>query len=137
MSTLNRRAVIAAGAALPLAGTLTACGSDGESSESVATPEVEKGALIGAAADVPVGGCAVFRDPKVVITQPSKGEFKAFSAVCTHQGCLVSSSKDGEIPCTCHGSAFSLTDGAVLKGPANEPLAPVEIVVDGADVRAV
>ena len=72
-----------------------------------------------------------FRDAKVVVTQPTEGDFKAFSAVCTHQGCLVESSSDGEIPCPCHLSHFSLEDGSPISGPASAPLAPVEITVDG------
>jgi Rieske Fe-S protein len=51
--------------------------------------------------------------------------------VCTHQGCLVESSSDGEIPCPCHLSRFSLDDGSPLSGPASAPLAPVGITVDG------
>ena len=78
-----------------------------------------------------MGGCAVFADEKVVVTQPVEGEFKAFSSVCTHQGCTVSASSDGVIPCGCHGSEFSLEDGSVLDGPATAPLAEVTITVDG------
>ena len=80
---------------------------------------------------MPVGGCFVNADAKVVVTQPTEGDFKAFSAVCTHQGCLVESSSDGEIPCPCHGSRFSLEDGSPVSGPATAALAPVEISVDG------
>ena len=80
---------------------------------------------------MPVGGCFVNADAKVVVTQPTEGDFKAFSAVCTHQGCLVESSSDGEIPCPCHLSHFSLEDGSPISGPASAPLAPVEITVDG------
>ena len=77
--------------------------------------------------DIPVGGCAVFTEAKCVVTQPSKGDFKAFTSVCTHQGCTVSAGTDGVIPCTCHGSQFSMEDGSVLQGPATAPLAAVAI----------
>jgi Rieske Fe-S protein len=80
---------------------------------------------------VPVGGCLVVPAAKVVVTQPTEGDFKAFSAVCTHQGCLVETSSDGEIPCPCHASRFSLEDGSPTSGPATAPLAPVEITVEG------
>ena len=70
-------------------------------------------------------------DAKVVVTQPTEGDFKAFSAVCTHQGCAVKSSTDGNIPCPCHGSTFSLEDGSVITGPATTGLEAVEIAVDG------
>ena len=46
-------------------------------------------------ADVPEGGGTVFRDEKYVVTQPEPGDFKAFSAVCPHQGCLVDSVEPG------------------------------------------
>ena len=86
---------------------------------------------LAATSDVPVGGCAVFSDEKVVITQPEEGEFKAFSSVCTHQGCTVSASSDGAIPCGCHGSKFSLEDGSVIAGPATAPLSEVAITIEG------
>jgi Rieske Fe-S protein len=89
------------------------------------------GTVLGPTSDVPVGGGKVFTDAKVVVTQPTAGDFKAFSAVCTHQGCLVETSSEGEIPCPCHASRFSLEDGSPLSGPATAPLAPVEISVDG------
>ena len=65
------------------------------------------------------------------MTQPTEGDFKAFSAVCTHQGCLVEPSSDGEIHCPCHLSHFSLEDGSLVTGPASPPLAPEQITVDG------
>jgi Rieske Fe-S protein len=80
---------------------------------------------------VPVGGCFVVAAAKVVLTQPDAGDFKAFSAICTHQGCTVSDGSDGVIPCTCHGSQFSLADGSVVQGPATRPLDEVDIAVEG------
>ena len=68
--------------------------------------------------EIPVGGGTIFADEQVVVTQPTEGEFKAFTAVCTHQGCHVSSVSDGTINCACHGSQFSIDDGSVEPGPA-------------------
>ena len=57
---------------------------------------------------VPVGGGVILADEQVVITQPQEGVFQAFSAVCTHQGCVVSEVSDGTINCPCHGSRYSI-----------------------------
>ena len=71
----------------------------------------------------PVGSGKIFPDAQTVITQPKKGEFKAFSAVCTHQGCLVDAVTT-TIDCPCHGSKYSITDGSVVNPPAPQPLPP-------------
>ena len=80
---------------------------------------------------MPVGGGTVFADKDVVVTQPTAGDFKAFSATCTHQGCKVKSVTDGQIVCPCHGSRFAVADGAVVGGPAKRPLPAKTISVDG------
>lgn len=81
--------------------------------------------------EIPVGGGVVFDDEGVVLTQPSEGEFKAFSATCTHQGCTVNDVADGTINCSCHGSKFSITDASVVNGPAERPLDERALSVDG------
>ena len=86
------------------------------------------------AADIPVGGGKIFQGQKLVITQPTRGSFKAFSAVCPHQGCLVAAIEDGEIQCPCHASAFAVADGAVLNGPAATGLSTEQVVVSGTTV---
>ncbi|MDI9941762.1 Rieske (2Fe-2S) protein, partial [Rhodococcus sp. IEGM 1351] len=57
----------------------------------------------------------------LVLTPPQAGVFRACSAVCTHQGCTVSEVRDGTINCPCHGSRSSITDGSVVRRPAQEP----------------
>ena len=84
--------------------------------------------------DVPTGGGKILADKKIVITQPRAGSFEAFTAVCTHQGCTVSSVSGGTINCPCHGSKFSLTNGSVVAGPAPSALAPVGIKVQGTSI---
>jgi Rieske Fe-S protein len=84
--------------------------------------------------DVPVGGGKILADKKIVITQPRAGSFEAFNAVCTHQGCTVSSVSGGTINCPCHGSKFGIANGSVVTGPAASALAPVSIKVQGTSI---
>jgi Rieske Fe-S protein len=93
---------------------------------------MQSGTLLGMAKDIPVGGGVAFTDAKVVVTQPTKGVFKAFSAVRTHVGCICDKVANGTIDCPCHGSTFKITNGAVVTGPAASPLPPRMIsVTDG------
>jgi Rieske Fe-S protein len=80
--------------------------------------------------DIPLGSGKIFPDAQTVITQPKKGKFKAFSAVCTHQGCLVDTVTT-TINCPCHGSKYSITDGSVVNPPAPQPLPAKTIKIDG------
>jgi Rieske Fe-S protein len=127
---LSRRQALvgAAGAGLGLP-LLAACGgsSNGQAGSPVASAPAA--GVLAPTADIPVGGGAVFPDERVVVTQPREGEFKGFSAVCTHQGCLVSDVKDGVIECSCHFSRFSISDGSVEGGPAPSALPEVRLKV--------
>ncbi|WP_329387276.1 Rieske (2Fe-2S) protein [Streptomyces sp. NBC_01351] len=141
-TTTARRTVLAVGAAALAGGSLAACGNGGGEKEqpksesgSAATPSAGAsapaagGKAIAKAADVPVGGGTVLKDEKLVVTQPTAGSFKCFTAVCPHQGCLVNKVADGTIDCPCHGSKFKATDGAVAQGPATKGLAEKKITV--------
>ncbi|GIJ32828.1 Rieske (2Fe-2S) protein [Verrucosispora sp. WMMD703] len=86
-------------------------------------------------ADIPVGGGAIFADAGVVVTQPTDGIIKAYSATCTHQGCTVTSVSDGTIVCACHNSVFDIADGSVRSGPAGAPLPAANVTVDGDAIR--
>lgn len=87
--------------------------------------------------DVPVGGGLVLAADRLVLTRPEAQTLKAFSAVCTHAGCVVSDVSDGTVNCACHGSRFAIEDGAPTAGPARSPLPPVAVtVVDGAVLRS-
>ena len=131
-------------------GLLAACGgSDGtettpgndtnETSEapSSSAEETPSGSTDGGAgglvetAKVPVGEGVILKDQKIVVTQPTKGDFKAFTAVCTHQACLVDKVENGTIMCPCHGSQYSVKDGSVTGGPAPKALAAIAVKVDG------
>ncbi|WP_265446674.1 Rieske (2Fe-2S) protein [Flexivirga meconopsidis] len=108
------------------AALLTGCGSSG-SSAPAKSGGLEK-------AKVPVGGGTVDADLKAVVTQPTAGQFKAFSSTCTHQGCQVTQVQDGKILCPCHGSAFSIKDGSVLQGPATKALPARTVTVEGGTI---
>jgi len=92
------------------------------------------GAALTTTSKVPVGGGEVLTGQKIVVTQPKAGTFAAFTAVCTHLGCLVDSVSGGTINCPCHGSKFSITNGSVVNGPATSPLAAVSIKVKGSSI---
>lgn len=147
---VDRRTVIRSagivGAGAVGAATLAACGgssdtaSTGTPGSPASTPAVGAAGSAAAAggaikvSDIPVGGGKVFAAEKIVVTQPRAGEFKAFSAICTHQGCTVAKVADGTIDCPCHGSKFDLTTGAVKDGPAPAPLPPKTATVSGTSI---
>jgi len=128
--------------AMPSSGAMTspaAPGSDamssspsprgGQASPSARKKAKPKGTVLGAASDIPVGGGAIYTAAKVVVTQPASGQYKGFSAVCTHVGCLVNKVTSGTIGCPCHGSEFKITNGAVVAGPAPSPLPARQIKI--------
>ncbi|OKH83165.1 Rieske (2Fe-2S) protein [Mycobacterium sp. ST-F2] len=134
MTTASRRGVLIGAGAVGAGMVLAACG--GKESGSTGSPSSGGESSAAAAnsvktADVPVGGGVVLKEAKVVVTQPQAGQFKAFSAVCTHKQCTVSKVADGTIDCPCHGSEFSAVDGSVVKGPAEKPLATKTVTVTG------
>ncbi|WP_053850697.1 Rieske (2Fe-2S) protein [Streptomyces sp. NRRL B-24085] len=126
----SRRVVVAAVGAAGLALTLNACGSEDDSSSS-SSDTGAAGGVLAKTSDIPEGGGKIFKDSGVVVTQPTAGEFKAFSSKCTHQGCAVTGIADGVITCPCHKSEFSVADGSVKKGPATKPLPEEKITVSG------
>ncbi|MGW4807855.1 Rieske (2Fe-2S) protein [Kitasatospora sp. NPDC004272] len=133
--TASRRTVLCC-AAVALAGA-TAAGCSSSSSSSGGKEEAKSAGPIdlGPAADVPVGGGKVYREQAVVVTQPAAGEYKAFSAKCTHAGCLVNGVVKDQIQCLCHGSRFGIADGAVQDGPAPEPLPAYQVAVQNGNLQ--
>ncbi|MFF8609448.1 Rieske (2Fe-2S) protein [Streptomyces sp. NPDC015346] len=135
-----RRTVLLLAGAGSVAALTTGCGSDGDKDGGTAasptptgttTRSAPAGESLGRTSQIPVGGGTVFKERKVVVTQPTAGEFKAFSAVCTHQGCTVAKVENGTIDCVCHGSRFRIADGSVAAGPASRPLPEERITVSG------
>ena len=84
--------------------------------------------------DIPVGGGVIRAADKVVVTQATAGQYKAFSAVCQHQGCLVGSIEGKNIVCPCHGSTYSIVDGSVVTGPTTKPLIGKTATTQGTDL---
>ena len=141
----TRRRVLAIAAVTGAGGALVAaCGGGGSSgsasggsssgaggASSNPAPASSAGAALVATAKVPVNGGVILDGPKIVVTQPAAGTFKAFTAICTHQNCTVGAVKDGVITCFCHGSTYSAADGSVENGPATRPLDAIAVTVDG------
>ncbi|MFJ4835721.1 Rieske (2Fe-2S) protein [Streptomyces sp. NPDC088747] len=123
----TRRTILLASGAAALVAGCSEYGDSGDSSSAAASPGQE----LAKTADIPVGGGKIFKDEQVVVTQPEKDQFKAFSSICTHQRCPVANVSDGTINCTCHGSKFSITDGSVTNPPATKPLPEKQITVRG------
>jgi Rieske Fe-S protein len=147
MSETTRRNVLAGAAGVGAAAVLAACGSNGSDTGSSAGSENNGGQAAPTAgqqqpgsgalakkSEIPVGGGKVIAAQGIVVTQPVAGEFKAFSAKCTHQGCMVGSVANGTINCPCHGSKFSAADGSVKGGPASSALAAKNVTVQGDDI---
>lgn len=96
---------------------------------ATASPSPATGELI-ESSKVPVGGGVKVESSAgtLMIVQPSRGKFAAFSAICTHAGCEVSRATAQAIICTCHNSQFSTSSGNVLSGPASRALESYEVV---------
>ncbi|GLW27201.1 Rieske (2Fe-2S) protein [Actinoplanes regularis] len=158
-SASTRRVVLMGAGGLGAAAVLAACGTatgtnpNGTDYAATPAPAGSKGAAAGGGgntggdsggaaagaalalvADVPAGGGIIQGD--YVITQPTQGTFKAFTKICTHQGCEVGEVKNGTINCPCHGAKFSIEDGSVAGGPAPKPLAETKVKVDGDNIVA-
>jgi nitrite reductase/ring-hydroxylating ferredoxin subunit len=132
----TRRAALA-GAGLAGVAVLAGCSSASSSSPAASGSSSSApagGTALGSASEITVGGGKVFTSAKVVVTQPTAGEYKGFSAVCTHQQCIVDQVSDGTIDCPCHGSKFSIKDGSVVAGPAPSALPAAPVTVSGGQV---
>jgi Rieske Fe-S protein len=130
---LTRRTALTVGVGA-VAFTATACSTYSTSAPPAASPKGAAGGTLGKTTEIEVGGGKVFPDQQVVVTQPEAGKFKAFSAVCTHQGCVVNEVSRGTINCPCHGSKFKVADGSVAVGPASRPLPARDVTVQGESV---
>ena len=124
------------GGSTPAAGgtATSAGGSAPATGSSAATGSALPAGALAATSQVPDGGGKIIDGKNIVITQPQSGSFKAFTAICTHEGCIVNNVSNGTINCPCHGSKFSIKDGSVVNGPAPSPLASIAIKVEGTSI---
>ncbi|MFI6781663.1 Rieske (2Fe-2S) protein [Micromonospora sp. NPDC050276] len=143
--TQTRRTLLTGVGAVGAAVVLAACGSEdggGSAAPTSGGPAVpstgdagggdrQNAQSLATTADIPVGGGKILAAEGVVITQPTAGQFKGFSPICTHQNCPVTNVDGGTINCTCHFSKFSIEDGSVKAGPATKPLPPKPVKVVG------
>jgi glycine/D-amino acid oxidase-like deaminating enzyme/nitrite reductase/ring-hydroxylating ferredoxin subunit len=99
-----------------------------------------RGGEVADASELAPGQGAILRRGihRIAVYRNGNGDLRAFSARCTHMGCAVRwSPQEKSWDCPCHGSRFDVQTGAVLNGPAHEPLAPVALdEVPGADAGA-
>jgi cytochrome b6-f complex iron-sulfur subunit len=88
--------------------------------------------LAGTTADLPVGsGKVVAVGSKPVIVTNTEAGVTAFSAVCTHLGCIVGyDTTVRQIVCPCHDGHFNPSNGAVVSGPPPRPLAAVAVSIE-------
>lgn len=119
---------------------LGACSSEEPSvqpvTEDAPATKASGGATVTALADVPVGGAvmAEANGAPVVVAQPEAGTVVAFSAKCTHKGCVVKLKTETTLECPCHFANFEALTGVVTKGPATENLPAVAVAVEGGNV---
>jgi nitrite reductase/ring-hydroxylating ferredoxin subunit len=136
---ISRRGVIASAVGVSAVAALTACTPEvsnlGSTSEPSA-PTPSGPVAVAKITDIPIGsGKKVdVEGVPILITQPRAGEFRGFSAVCTHAGYVMNNMANSEIKCDNHGALYSADDGSVISGPAPRALGKVEFTVDGDDI---
>ncbi|MEU8759051.1 Rieske (2Fe-2S) protein [Streptomyces sp. NPDC048659] len=137
MSGQSTRRTVLKGAALAGAAGLgvSACSTDSKLGHAQ-TPTPTAPVSLGAPDEVPVGGAKLYREQRVLVHCPAKGQYKAFSAQCTHAGCVLDKIEDNEGNCPCHGSRFDVTTGKALQGPATVPLPEVPVRVENGTLVA-
>jgi thiosulfate dehydrogenase [quinone] large subunit len=94
--------------------------------------------VIATVTSVPIGGALKFTNPldgsTGYLMQPSAGTFLGYSAVCSHQGCIVDYVPDAEMfLCPCHGANYD-AQGNVTRGPATKSLQAISVAVQGDNV---
>ena len=106
------------------------------------TSAVPSGTRIASVSNVPVGTAFKFTDPATgmpaYLMQPASGTFVAYSAICTHEGCIVNdNSANGTFDCPCHGAQFDSTTGAHQRGPGRGDLPKLSVSATGDSIYLV
>ena len=136
---ISRRGVIASAVGVSAVAALSACSpevSNLTSTPAPVAPATTEPVAIAKTSDIPVGSGKKFdvEGVQILVTQPRAGEFRGFSAICTHAGFVMTNVSNSEIKCDNHGALYSADDGSVLSGPAPRALGKVTVTVDGDDV---
>jgi Rieske Fe-S protein len=132
----TRRRVLAIGAVGLSAGTLAACSQARSPDNSAGGDTPAAGTPLAKLSDIKVGEAISATGPdgaKIIIARPTSTTVAGFSAICTHQGCLVRP-VGKQLDCPCHGSVYNATTGEVLIGPAVRALPQVAVSIAGDDV---
>ena len=110
--------------------------SSGKKTDGGTEKQASGGQAIARTSEVAPGSALKFKDSgqPAVLVHLQSGDFVAYSAVCTHQGCTVAY-RNGQLACPCHGSVFDAENGAeVVNGPAQLPLQEIPLEVRGGEV---
>jgi len=145
---IARREALGVGLASVATVTLAACAAEPEVAATTppsatvdqAPAELAGEILLGPASEILIGSGNKYMVDEmltILVTQPKAGDYRGFSATCTHSGCIVSGVQDGEIACGCHGARFDTETGAVLAGPARTALGRISIELRGSDLYAI
>jgi Rieske Fe-S protein len=92
--------------------------------------------LAGSLTDIPAGtGVVVAMGSKPVIVTNTEAGVTAFSAVCTHLGCIVDFDPVvRQIVCPCHDGHFNASTGVVISGAPPRPLPPLATAIEADQV---
>jgi Rieske Fe-S protein len=140
---VSRRGLLAVGAVGASATALAGCsqaaspGTGGAGQPGSGGSSTQNGPLA-KLADIKIGEAisATGADgAKIIIARPTETTVAAFSAICTHQACLVKPAGK-ELDCPCHGSVYNATTGEVIDGPAPRPLPKVDVTISGDNIIA-
>ncbi len=145
--TIHRRTILAGSLAATSTIALAACATDAPVTETSppsasvdqAPSEVSGEIFLASIDEIPVGtGKKIMVDESltILVTHTKQDQFRAFSATCTHSGCIVSGVQDGQIACGCHGARFNTDSGEPEQGPAKSPLGKITLEVRGNELYA-